>query len=278
MSEKKIFAVVSVGIPDPEQRALKNIFKLSQHRPRTYELRDIAPSTEADVLLVDADNPAAIASWRTFRGQHRDHAAIPYVMVSKDTPDAKHRYSVHRPFVATRVLTVLDKLAIQELDGGSKRLISDADSAVVDEHEIAALHEKAQSVISTANAASTKMFRALVIDDSPSVRKQISLELSLLSIGAEFAETGEEALVRVEQSTYDLIFLDVMLPGVDGYKVCKSIKRNKLAKDTPVIMLTGKSGTFDRIRGTMAGCDTYLTKPVDQEAFRKAVKKYLGHA
>ncbi len=274
MSEKKVFAVVPVGLSDPEQRALKNIFKLSQHRPRTYELREGGMRAEADVLLVDADNPAAIASWRTFRGQHRDNAAIPYVMVSKDAPDAKHRYSVHRPFVATRVLGVLDKLAIQELDAGSKRTISDGDAPTIDAQEIAALQEKVRAATPTSDSG--RIFRALVIDDSPSVRKQISLELSLLSISAEFAETGEEALVRVEQASYDLIFLDVMLPGVDGYKVCKTIKRSKQAKDTPVIMLTGKSGTFDRIRGTMAGCDTYLTKPVDQAAFRKAVKKYLG--
>lgn len=77
------------------------------------------------------------------------------------------------------------------------------------------------------------------------------------------------------KNNYDLIFLDVVLPGIDGYQLCKSLKRGKDKKKTPVIMLTSKSSPFDRVKGALAGCDAYLTKPVKQETFQKVVKKYL---
>jgi twitching motility two-component system response regulator PilG len=73
---------------------------------------------------------------------------------------------------------------------------------------------------------------------------------------------------------YDIIFLDVILPGADGYQVCKHIKKNPLLKQTPVVMLTSKASPFDRVRGSLAGCDTYLTKPVDYQEFKQVLEKY----
>jgi len=114
-----------------------------------------------------------------------------------------------------------------------------------------------------------------VVDDSSTVRKQVELELKLLGIWTDAAESGEDAFELLAQKDYDIIFLDVVLPGVDGYQICKTIKRNKAKKKTPVIMLTSKSSPFDRVKGALAGCDTYLTKPAKQNSFQKVVKKYL---
>ena len=79
----------------------------------------------------------------------------------------------------------------------------------------------------------------------------------------------------LEKDHYDIIFLDVVMPGVDGYEVCRRIRKNMLTKQTPVIMLTSKSSSFDRVRGAMAGCNSYLTKPVDYEKFHKVLEEYL---
>ena len=92
----------------------------------------------------------------------------------------------------------------------------------------------------------------------------------------EFAETGERAIDVIGTKHFDLILLDVVLPGIDGYKVCKLIKRDKLKKQIPVIMLTGKSSPFDHVKGALAGADTYLNKPVNQITFDKAVSRYLS--
>ena len=114
-----------------------------------------------------------------------------------------------------------------------------------------------------------------MVDDSSPVRKQIELELNYFGIKVDTAATGEQAIDFINNKSYNLIFLDVVLPGIDGYQLCKSLKRGKTKKKTPVIMLTSKSSPFDRVKGALAGCDSYLTKPVKQETFQKVVKKYL---
>ncbi|MCP5158465.1 MAG: response regulator [Gammaproteobacteria bacterium] len=124
-------------------------------------------------------------------------------------------------------------------------------------------------------SADTSPFTALVVDDSSTVRKQVELELKLLGIQTDTAESGEDAFGLLAQKDYDIIFLDVILPGVDGYQICKTIKKDKARKKTPIIMLTSKSSPFDRVKGALAGCDTYLTKPAKQNSFQKVVKKYL---
>jgi two-component system, cell cycle response regulator len=73
----------------------------------------------------------------------------------------------------------------------------------------------------------------------------------------------------------DLVFLDVMLPGADGYQICKTIKKNKLKQRIPVVMLTSKSSPFDRVRGSLAGCDSYLTKPVELRKLFDVLQKNL---
>ncbi|MDH4134825.1 MAG: response regulator [Gammaproteobacteria bacterium] len=116
---------------------------------------------------------------------------------------------------------------------------------------------------------------ALVVDDSTTIRRLLDLTLQPLGIAVEFADRGEEALSMVRRHRYDIVFLDVMLPGIDGYKVCKQIKGEKNTKGIPVIMLTSKDGAFDKVRGIMAGTDVYLTKPLDRGQLIQALNKCL---
>ena len=97
-----------------------------------------------------------------------------------------------------------------------------------------------------------------------------------MSIMADSAQSGEEALKMLAKKSYDLIFLDIILPGADGYEVCKLIRRNQDTKRIPVIMLTSKSSPFDRIRGSLAGCSWYLTKPVEHVKFYEVIDKCLA--
>nr|WP_314901169.1 response regulator [uncultured Deefgea sp.] len=123
--------------------------------------------------------------------------------------------------------------------------------------------------------APKEYFRALIVDDSPTVRKQLELFLRLQGGKIDCAETGEAGITLANDNDYDMIFLDVVLPNADGYQVCRTIRKNRQTKNTPVIMLTSKSSPFDRVRGTLAGCSTYLTKPVDSALFKEVVQKYL---
>jgi CheY-like chemotaxis protein len=117
-------------------------------------------------------------------------------------------------------------------------------------------------------------FRVLAVDDSPLMRTFLQNKLQPYGISPEFASSGEEALFKISKQHFDMIFLDVMLPGMDGYDVCKMIKKNKDNSLMKVVMLTSKDKTFDRIRGTMAGCDGYLTKPVDELKLRAIIERH----
>jgi len=117
-------------------------------------------------------------------------------------------------------------------------------------------------------------FRVLAVDDSPLMRTFLQNKLAPYGISPEFAASGEEALFKISKQHFDLIFLDVMLPGMDGYDVCKMIKKNKDNNLMKVVMLTSKDKTFDKIRGTMAGCDGYLTKPVDEMKLRAIIERH----
>lgn len=119
--------------------------------------------------------------------------------------------------------------------------------------------------------------RALVVDDSTTLQRLIELTLhSLLAIEIDLAASGEQALHEIRQRPYDLVFLDVTLPGMDGYKVCKAIKGDKVTRQTPVIMLTSRGSAFDKVRGAMAGVDVYLIKPLDRATLLAAVRRCLS--
>lgn len=88
------------------------------------------------------------------------------------------------------------------------------------------------------------------------------------------AEDGFDALAKITEHQPHIIFIDIMMPRLDGYQTCSLIKRNDKYKVTPVIMLSSKDGLFDRARGRLVGSDEYLTKPFSQEDLISTVKKF----
>ena len=120
--------------------------------------------------------------------------------------------------------------------------------------------------------------RVMVIDDSNTIRR--SAEIFLMQAGCLviLAENGFDALAKIADHQPDLIFVDIMMPRLDGYQTCALIKQNPVLRATPVIMLSSKDGVFDRARGRLAGSDRYLTKPFTKEALIDAVNEYVGPA
>lgn len=118
----------------------------------------------------------------------------------------------------------------------------------------------------------------MVIDDSNTIRR--SAEIFLKDAGCEviLAEDGFDALAKIADQHPQVIFVDIMMPRLDGYQTCALIKRNAKYKSTPVIMLSSKDGLFDRARGRMAGSDQYLTKPFTQDSLIEAVNNFIGKA
>src|SRR5881394_1163004 len=126
-----------------------------------------------------------------------------------------------------------------------------------------------------AQGNSSAPIKVLVIDDSNTIRR--SAEMFLRQAGYEviLAEDGFDALSKIADHQPRLIFVDIMMPRLDGYQTCALIKQNPKLKSTPVIMLSSKDGVFDRARGRLAGSDRYLTKPFTKEGLVAAVNEYV---
>jgi twitching motility two-component system response regulator PilG len=115
----------------------------------------------------------------------------------------------------------------------------------------------------------------LVVDDSPTVRKIVQLTLQRERIRVVTAGDGLSALAAVADEQPDLILLDIMLPRMDGYNICQVVRKNMAYRDMPIIMLSGKDGLFDRMRGKLAGSTEYITKPFDSTELVQTVKRHL---
>lgn len=255
-----------IGIPAEEEKRLQAAFAHSKSRNITYTGGELGITTP-DILMVNADEPDSLVKWRVYRDKLGDteEPVPPSILVSRNREFQTQHYQVRRPLIASRAISVLDQVAINELGRNADLAIAVADAAP-------------RQVVTSAPAVSKKDSVgccALVVDDSLPVRIQMDQALKPFARKVDFAETGEEAFELINTNEYDLIFLDVVLPGVDGYEICKIIKEGK-ARNTPVIMLTGNSSPADRIKGKLAGCDTYLIKPVGEAVFQEVVQNYLN--
>ena len=117
--------------------------------------------------------------------------------------------------------------------------------------------------------------KVLVIDDSNTIRRSAELYLRQAGFDVVLAEDGFDALAKISDHQPRVIFVDIMMPRLDGYQTCALIKQNPHLKSTPVIMLSSKDGVFDRARGRLAGSDRYLTKPFTREALIQTVQEYV---
>jgi twitching motility two-component system response regulator PilG len=115
----------------------------------------------------------------------------------------------------------------------------------------------------------------LVVDDSATVRKLISGKLEKSGHEVVCAVDGMDALAKLDEAAPDLILLDITMPRMDGYQVCKMIRSNPVTKNIPVVMISGKDGFFDKVRGRMAGTTGYITKPFGPETLMKALDVYI---
>ncbi len=118
--------------------------------------------------------------------------------------------------------------------------------------------------------------KILVIDDSKTIRRTAETLLSKEGCQVFTAIDGFDALSKIADHQPDLIFVDIMMPRLDGYETCSLIKHNKMFKETPVIMLSSKDGLFDRARGRIVGSEQYLTKPFTKDELLGAVSNQIG--
>jgi twitching motility two-component system response regulator PilG len=117
-------------------------------------------------------------------------------------------------------------------------------------------------------------YRVMVIDDSKTIRRTAETLLSKEGFTVLTAVDGFEALGKIADYQPDLIFLDIMMPRLDGYQTCALIKHHRVFRKTPVVMLSSRDGLFDRARGRVVGSDHYITKPFTKEDLLTVIAQY----
>ncbi|MGH1487352.1 MAG: twitching motility response regulator PilG [Cellvibrionaceae bacterium] len=118
--------------------------------------------------------------------------------------------------------------------------------------------------------------KVMVIDDSKTIRRTAETLLTKAGCEVVTATDGFDALAKIADSRPDIIFVDIMMPRLDGYQTCALIKNNSEFKSTPVIMLSSKDGLFDKAKGRIVGSDQYLTKPFSKTELLNSIEMHIA--
>lgn len=233
------------GLTLRERRLLEGL--LSERDTRNRALRITLVSDEdahqADVLLVDARDPSAF-SWA-----RQQDWLIGKPVIWLDAPYAAPGHTLARRPVQWTVLPTLLQRAVKSGRQAEEKPDKDV--------------------------RSPKRPHLLLVDDSSTARTRFRSMVAQRGCDASEAASVQECMTLLGRERYDLIFMDVMMPNVDGYEGCRRVKAaTRTAGSLPVVMLTSKSSPFDRIRGKFAGCDAYLTKPVDPQRLDQVLTQF----
>ncbi|MGB5726203.1 MAG: response regulator [Thiogranum sp.] len=239
--------VSAIGLAGRDLSFLNSIFRLSpklqdQCKFVGVEKRRFAGRL-ANVLFVNADDREAVSTWKTLAP---DNPHTTPIMVISELSGEEDVLVLQRPLVLRKVLETLEQVTAPFS------------------------HDP------NGSAASATAMSVLVVDDSFPVRKYMEEKLQTLSpqpIHLEFASSGDEAIVKTQQESYDLVFLDVVMPGLDGYSACKKIKSGQSGH---VVMLTSKKSPFDKVKGALSGADAYLTKPPQDTRLKEILDTVLA--
>lgn len=236
-------SVAVLGFSSTERIVLESIFRLAARRQPKYVQYQTNSGTSPAIFLVDA-TPVALQQLRAVNANNQ----VPVILVGDSNMGTPYPV-MPRPLQWSRLFKLLDDAVMQ----------AQAKAAT---HPGLAVADAVDSV--------------LVVDDSLPVRRFMASKLAPFGVHVDFAESGEQAIGLSAAKFYKVVFLDVIMGGIDGYQVCKVIKvKRKDGKSPAVVMLTSKGSPFDKIRGAMAGCDAYLTKPVEEEKLLTTIAKYL---
>lgn len=262
------FILEMVGFSDAEKAMLTSTFRLTSRRAFFYA-EPSSPDDRTDVRLINADNPEALK--QLVSNPPNVHA--PAVLVGR-TRVSTGWPLVEKPIHWMRLFEQLDIVMQAALRERSKRQSQSLNEGKWDGRTYRRSVDKdvpAEPVFIEPNATET----VLVVDDSATVRAFMRAKLAPFRFDVDFAEDGETAIDMAQAKAYTCIFLDILMPGMDGYQVCKLIKSSTSTKNTAVVMLSSKSSTFDKFRGNWAGCDAYLAKPVGEDELLATIAKFL---
>ena len=273
------YAVALQGFSEFERAALASFFRLAARRSPTYV--QVAAVDRGDFLIADADHPGALEAVQ------RAGRELDTVFVGAHAPAGAMAW-LPRPIDPMHIVRELDALVEQRLSG--RALPADVPLAPrVDLllTELGLPSPPAPLTTGLAREDATHYQPAvggrgrdvLVVDDSAIARKFLQLRLQRLDYRVQLASSGEEALDMIDAVPFAIVFLDIRLgdaDSLDGLHACQLIRQRALARgddELAIVMATGSTSSADRVRGSLAGCDAYLTKPLIEHEFLQALRQ-----
>jgi twitching motility two-component system response regulator PilG len=242
--------VLVKGFRQIELQLLEATVKLSQRRTPRIDLLTDEQRHSADVVMIDTRDPQAM-KWAAEQPWLYGKAVIWIDAAAAPPGHTVARRPVQWP--------ILPMMLARALEHGPKR------------------NTDAAPPSRTAAPSEAGRWPVLVVDDSLAVRAYLRSQLEARGIAVDDAASGEAGVEAADTGRYACILMDVLMPGIDGYEACRRIKsRRRAGNAPPIVMLTAKSSPFDRIRGKMAGCDDYLTKPVDPPQLHEVLSRYVA--
>ncbi len=262
------FVLEMLGFSETEKALLASTFRLTGRRAFCYA-EPTAPNERADVYLINADHPSGLQQLQ----QRVPNAYAPALLIGR-APDASPWPVVEKPIRWMKLFELLDQTMLAALRMRSVRPAS-AEGQWDRKSFRRAVDRYAPppELLAPPSAESV-----LVVDDSATVRAFMRSRLAPFRFDVNYAENGEAAVSMAQAKRYTCVFLDVVMPGMDGYQVCKRIKSDPATRDTAVVMLSSKSSPFDKFRGSWAGCDAYLGKPVGEDELLATIGRFLPSA
>ncbi len=243
-----------------EQRIIETTVRLSEARSPRLSLHPDATPLDVDIVIIDGSDPESMR-WAKENSQLLAQRTVVWIDAKSPSSNPLH-VDMARPILWVNLPIVLSRILDEQALEQSAEQVSNVSREM----------EKISRASPSLNGA-----KVLVVDDSKPVRDYLANILADNGYAVFSAETGEEAIEKAKEQFFDCVLMDVLMPGIDGYKACREIRRIKqYEKSIPVVMLTSRTSPFDKIRGKFAGCDAYLTKPVKIKTLLSVVKKKTG--
>jgi two-component system, cell cycle response regulator len=264
------YSVALCGLTARDSRLLEIVINRASNGRHSFHASQAENAQTPRVAIVDASSPLSLEMYQNLRQRHPELLAV---TISDHGMAGDTRYRIERKSLFLQVMRVLEDLAEHEFIGNkvSSHPTLAAQQSQTDAKPTAA----ADNAFVAGKAGQPQPLSALVVDDSLTVREQMRMALERLGVACDQADSAEAAMQLLQHNSYNLAFLDVVMPGTDGYELCRKIKQNSYTRLMPVLMLTSRSSPFDRARGALSGCDSYLTKPITWDTFSQAVDKAL---
>jgi twitching motility two-component system response regulator PilG len=263
------FIIEMLGFPDAEKNLLSSTFRLTSRREFSYA-EPSQPEERVDVYLVNADSPQGMTQLQ----ERSPNIHAPAVLIGR-IADGLTWPLIEKPIHWIRLFEQLDLVMRSALLERARR--QHVSAGVWDGKTFRRTNDKSLP-IEPSYLEPKQVESVLVVDDSATVRAFMRAKLTPFRFDVDFAENGEQAIDMAQAKFYTCIFLDILMPGIDGYQVCKRIKSSTATKNTAVVMLSSKSSAFDKMRGNWSGCDAYLAKPVSEDDLLSTIARFLPSA